>query len=284
MEANWVWSGTGVINILLKIVRKYPFNESMLDMMDFLIQQFINDLEVAVGFQELKNEILKRMYSFAELDYHEDKLIETLLRSKEESLDFIENRLISMDADKTYKVSLEGFSFLKEFISDMESYRFLVWKLMEFAERQLLVDYDLKSIIKPLFMVGDKDGGFLGTRLLKYFRCEKDTKGVLILMDCFVLSMQTVIDFVDALKYLSDNSVGKEAEKFIYSQRFPDGGWSRGIGQNSPELMNRISLYSEIHKLMPFGKLKLTVESCIDYLRKDIDEDLIRDEEILNPR
>jgi len=273
-----------LINILLKIVRKYPFNESMVDMMDFLIQQFINDLEVADGFQELKYEILIKMYSFSKLDYHEDKIIETLLRSKEESLEFIENRLMSVDVDKNFQVSLGGFSFLNEFISDMESYRFLVLKLMEFVERQLLVDYDLKSIIKPLFMVGDKDGGFLGTCLLKYFRCEKDTKGVLILMDCFVLSKKTVVDFVDALKYLSDNSVGKQAEKFIYSQRFPDGGWSRGIGQNSPELMNRISLYSEIHELMPFGKLKLTVERCIDYLRKDIDEDLIRDEEILNPR
>lgn len=253
-------------------------------MIDFIIQQFIKDLEVVNGFQELKDEILQRICSFKKMDYHEYKIVGVLLRNKEEALEFIKNRFINEDISKLDKVPYGGFPFLTEYIADVESFRFLTCELMKFVDHDLITEYDLSCIIKPLFLVRVKADDVLGTNLLKCFINEKDIRGVLVLMNCFILSTETINDFVDALNYLNDNSKGKEAEDFIYSQRFPEGGWSRSTGQDSPELTNRVSLYSEIHKLLPFGRLKLAAERCIDYLRKEMEEDIIRDEEVLNPR
>ncbi|WP_117161407.1 hypothetical protein [Paraliobacillus sp. X-1268] len=275
---------TYLINILLKIIKKYSFNDSRLDRIDFIIQQYINDLKVVKGFQELKEEILVRISAMEKLNYHKEKTIEILLLNKEEAIEFIEARLKNTDINRIDIVPYGGFSFLTKFISDVESYSFLVDKLMEFEDKRLLADYNLRSIIKPLFLMGDGEGQPLVSSILKRFINEKNARGVIFLMECFTLCEKTVVDFVNGLKYLNENGKGKEAEGIIYSQRYPDGGWSRSIGQNSPELMNQISLYSEIHKLMPFGRLKLVVENCIDFLKKDMDKDLIGDEEILNPR
>ncbi|SDM42287.1 hypothetical protein [Sediminibacillus halophilus] len=273
-----------LINILLKIIQKYPFNDSMADMIDLIIQQYINDLKIVKGFQEFKDEILVRISAMEKLNYHKEKIIEVLLRSKEEAIEFIEDRLRNTDINGIDKVPYGGFSFLTKFISDVESFSFLVNRLINFVDKRLLAEYDLRTIIKPLFLRADGEGEPVGPSVLKYFINEDNARGVLKLMECFTLSEKTVVDFVNGLKYLNENGKGKEAEGIIYSQRFPDGGWSRSIGQNSPELMNRISLYSEVHKLIPFGRLKLVVESCIDFLKKDMDKDLIGDEEILNPR
>lgn len=270
-------------SILLKVIQKYPFNKSMIDMLSFIIKQFINDLEGDSKFQELKDEVLKKLNSLPELSFHEEQLIEMLLNSIEEAVYFIEDRLKNLE-DRVKLVPYGGFSFLNKFVLDSDDFKFLIYKLMEFEDNKLVSHYNLMSIIKPLFAKNDEEGICIGTRTLKYFIDEKDTRGVIILLKFFVLSKKNVVDFVDAVKYLNEIGKQKEAESMIYLHRFPDGAWSRSLGQNAPELMNRISLYSEIHKLIPFGRLKLVVEKCIDSMREDMDNDLLRDEEILNPR
>lgn len=273
-----------VNGLLINIIRKYPFNESIVDMLNFLFHHFIAELKDGDDFQELKDEILIRLHTSDKFDNNENMILEMLLTSKEEAMDFIEKRLASSNGYAYPKVPFKGFTFLKKFILDTVTYDVFVSNVIELHAKELISDYDKSQIVKPWFMTKEMDDEILGVNLLKKYRSENYLNGVLILMESFVLNINTVEAFVEALIFLSDNNMIKEAEKILYGQRFPEGVWSRSIGADSPEFLSTVSLYSEIHKLLPYGKLKMVVERCIDYLRKDMAEDLISDEELLNPR
>lgn len=273
-----------VNNILINIIHKCSLNESTIDMLDFILRQFINNLKVGSDFRELKEIILSKLYICKKFAYHENKIIETLLSSEDEAIAFIGKRVENFGEDYFHQIPYDGFSFLKKFILDIVSFDSLICNLIELQENNNMNVSNISLITKPLFMNEAQEGGTIGTNLLKRYCVECNEQGVLILMDCFVLDIQTVEVFVEILVFLSDRNMQKEAEKYLNSHLFPEGCWSKGIGEDSPELLDRISLYSEIHQRLPYGRLKLVVEGCIDYLRKRMKEDLIFDEEVLNPR
>lgn len=107
---------------------------------------------------------------------------------------------------------------------------------------------------------------------------------LLVYADGFTLTEYTVNEFSKLLKFFNSNGYTEKAIDLIYSKRHPSNGWSRSIGQKSPEMVERLELYQKLSQLIGYGRLRQIVDKCVDDLKKEIENDLIRDEEIFNPR
>lgn len=272
-----------VIKILIDIINRNYFDEIICNRLDFLLKQFNDELRKYTDFEILKEIIIDRLIEFSDFKYHQNSILEVLLNSSDEALEFLVKRL-SSGAENNYRiVSFDGFSFLNKFIVNESKFDKLITILIDLEEKGIIDSFDKGLIYKPLFVVKDLDRGYIAKLLNQYIN-ENNVKGVLEILEYYKLFLNTLKPFVNGIIYLGKMQLYKDAERIISLHKDPYNGFSRSIGGYSPEILNRIELYKEMCRILPYGRLKFITERCIEYLERDMKMDLIRDEEIFNPR
>lgn len=271
-----------VIKILTYIITEYKFDKLMRNSLDIILKRFINDLREYCEFIELKDIIVERLVGVDDFDYYENSILETLLNNGDEALDFLIKRML---IEGNYRaMPLYGYTYLRKFIIHENEYDKVITKLIDLEEEGKIISTDKGLIYDQLFMAKDSDKELIINKLLNIYINENNSRGVIEILEYYKLFLNTLDQFIKGIIYLEKIKMHREAEKIIVSHRYPYDGFSRSIGSSSPEILERIELYKEMNKCFPYGRLKIITENCIEYLKKDIKVDLIRDEEILNPR
>lgn len=273
-----------IVKILIYIINKYNFDEAMCNMLDFLLKQFISELREYNDFASLKEIIVDKLTEFNNFKYHENSMLEILLNNSDEVINFLLKRL-SVGIENNYRmVPFDGFSFLNKFIVDENKLDKLITILTELEGSGEITSIDKGLIYEPLFTVKDLNNEYIANKLLNQYINKNNTKGVLEILEYHKLFLDTLNPFIKGLIYLEKIKLYKEAEKIILLHRNIYNGYSRSVGGYSTEILNKIELYKRMYKILPYGRLRIITERCIEYLEKDMKIDLIRDEEIFNPR
>ncbi|WP_459195759.1 hypothetical protein [Wukongibacter baidiensis] len=273
-----------VVNILVSIINKYPFNKQLRDILDFFLKRTGNELKNCEDFYVLKKIVIEKLIEIYDFDYHENSILETLIDNSEEALEFVVKRISSNPKESYRKAPFNGFTFLKKFINDVDEYDKLIALLIMVSEKGLIDSHYKSSIYKPLFSAKKSKDKLIVVQLLSGYIKNNKHKEVFEILNNIEVNSNTLQPFIEGITHLSVNSMEKEAEELIKFHSHPSDGWNRSVGEYSPEIVNRIELYKEMYNSLPFGKLRIVTERCVESLENEMKRDLIRDEEILNPR
>jgi hypothetical protein len=76
----------------------------------------------------------------------------------------------------------------------------------------------------------------------------------------------------------------KEIESLLHSKILPPGVWHSSLGEPSPELVSRRTLFQQMRVDTNPKELNAIIDDCIERIDETIEMDLKADEEIMNPR
>lgn len=267
-----------LVDALIQVLKTYPFDRSLLEMLNFILKQFAERLTRATYFCNLKELVVEGLLTVKRFDYHENSILETIIENRSQALEFIEKRLRKNDY---FRVPSDGFLFLRKFIVDADGYSELLTLLARLSDEGLIDTYRKKVILRPLFSV--KDEPTLIDLLSSYIEVN-DLQHLAGVLNALRLNANTLKPFMQGIVHLNNHSMGREAEEILKSHMYPSMAWSRRIGEHSPEIVGRIELFKELYNMLPHGKLRLVVKSCINELENDLTREMTRDEDILNHR
>jgi|GEM_PF-4312018 len=270
-----------IVPLLIKIINKFDFNYRI-DDLEFIIKSFLNELKKHKEYNVFRKCLIEKLISIYEIGYHENSLLEILIENFDEAISFIENRL-SLD-NFNGKVPYHGYDFVKKFLEVIENYEMYIKLVINSTTNKKIHSIDKQKIYGSIFFIKDASNRLIILQLLDNSIKDNRLDIVIEILENYRLNDYTINDFISGLKYLNDNGREEEAEKLLYEYTYPTGVWSRNFGENSQIKISILKAYHEIERLLPFGKLKSIAVECINNIEKDMQEELIKDESILNPR
>ncbi|MBI9013208.1 MAG: hypothetical protein JEZ08_13330 [Clostridiales bacterium] len=263
---------------------KFDFTKMLSDNLEFLLNQFETQFIKSNYFSDIKTIILSKLKEARDLKHHENKMLCILLHDIGEAIQFIESRLALEGEKLVLFVPFNGFEFLKFFVTNVDEYIFLSEKMKSFMSRGLIRDYEKKCIIKQFSDLEDGENNKVVYQVLEKYIDEENVDNLADLMYDIKLSKSNIDLFIKGIVLLFTNSKREEVEKVLSSQSCLDGSWSRSIGSDSPQIVEKIELFKELHNQFPRGYLRVQTKLHIDALEKQLKNDMIRYEEFLNPR
>ncbi len=273
-----------LVSELIVILQTYALEGQTLNMFDFILKQYLSDFKKSDEFLILKNMLIDKLVDVKEYDYYENSILEQLLTNKDEAMDYIVRRLNGPLNDNINKVPYNGFEFMGKFLKDEAEYERFISIIIRLDEEGEIDSYDKDDLFKEMLTKKGNNDDLIIMQVMKKYIEIKNIRGVLEILRNIKLSEGIVNEFIEGVVYIDSEGMGKEAENLIRLHKNVYNGYSRKINQDSPELLSKLRIYSEISEKIPYGKLKMVSKECIKDIKANIENDKIRDAMIMNPR
>jgi len=233
----------------------------------------------------LEHDLLDALEHLTALDHSALDLLELACPRIDILADFVESRIqTSIGASMTeYRpIPFGGIPLLGRLMKSFDDYETLMTKVTRWHERGPVWQYHLRVLMQ------EACGTTEVARYAEEYVQKQLEKGSITnaLMTCEFLPLSG--DTFHVFNKVGEKAISlgqaKEIESLLHSKILPPGAWQSVVGEASPELVSRKTLFQQMRKDTNPRELNAILDDCIEAIDEIIETDLRADEEILNPR
>lgn len=282
--------------LLLAVSREGTLGKPMLHNLSFTVRRLQKEPQSIQrkGVRDFRDELLKKMKDVPKLDWDGERLLDFCLKSIEATIDFLSHRLATHSqmrmkgaTSREYEgVPFRGLECVAHQVRSYEDFEKLMDQLMKWQqEGDPWQSYDVQFVMKPLTTLSCQGSGKLF--LEKYIEEQ--------------IGADSVVNALEAAEHLPFNEkttdvvlqlcekaieLGKvdPARGLLDHLHSPDTGWSSGLGEAPPALIERKNFFEKMYLKANPGRLRTMIKQCVQSVNRHIEEHIKSDEEFLSPR
>lgn len=269
-------------------------NERVMDMFSFLFKHLSEwDIKLEKN-SELSIKISKTLRDIKKINYYGNELLEIIYKNDLPGfLNFIDYRLIKY-AENIEKensafdfdpVPNDIFSSLKELINTYEDFKSLMEKIFEWDNKGIIYHFDKEHLVNDTHNKSTKNEQYLIDYINDVLSLD-NKDGVLkalSALDCLDFGPETQNLYLKVIIASQKFELSKKSTSTLWHKVFT-GSYTSGIGE-APKLLvdKKTALISMKDDCSP-GEIKTFIEELISSLSEEIQNDIDRGQELINPK
>ena len=269
-------------------------NERVMDMFTFLFRHLSewgihlkNDSELLIKIYGVLKDIKK-------IDYYSNELLGIVYKNNLFGfLNFIDYRLIK------YAKNIEAggnifdfdpipndiFNSLEELLNTYEDFKFLMEKIFEWDSRGIIYSFDKEHLVNDIHNKSSKNEKYLIGYIEEIL--SSDGKDNLLkamsALECLDFSPETQNLYLKVIIASQEFGLNKKSTSTLWHKVFT-GSYSSSIGEAPKLLIDKKNALIAMRDNCPPGEIRTFIEGLIDSLSKEIQDDIDRGQELINPK
>lgn len=211
------------------------------------------------------------------LDYYDFEIAALLFLEVKEFLNFIDDRLRREKEVNKYSeyeaIPFHGIEFINKFINSKESYSLALHKTIEWDRHNVdITSFSVSKLFKQLMLLKDVSGILFFEHIKSEFYKKDTFEECLQCLYKLPLIKSNLGIFKDVIDKASEFGYLDEISKLLKSKIYPEDGWSSSVGQVPPVFIEKKECFDELKKNIPAGKMKNTLDECVQGVERMIEE------------
>lgn len=233
----------------------------------------------------LQQDLLDKLERLARLDYPAQDLLEFACSRIDTLAEFLESRIqtsIGTNVTEYEAVPFGGIPLLGRLIKSFDDYEMFMTKIAGWHGRDPVWRHYSRVLMEELCETAE-----VKHYTQEYVQKQLEKGSVTTaLMACEFLpfSVDTLSVFTEVGGQAIFRGKREELESLLQRKTMPRGGWQSSLGEPSPQLVERKTLFQQMRKDTNPRELNAIIDDCIETIDGVIDIDVRADQEILNPR
>jgi hypothetical protein len=233
----------------------------------------------------LEHDLLDKLEHLAALDHPALDLLEFACPRIDILANFLESRIqtsIGMSVTEYEPIPFGGIPLLGRLMRSFADYETFMTTIARWHERDSVWRHYSRVLMQEVCKTTEVERyteGYVQKQLEK-----GSITSALMACEFLPLSADTFCVFNKVGEQAISRGQVKEIESLLHSKILPPGVWHSSLGEPSPELVSRRTLFQQMRVDTNPRELNAIIDDCIERIDETIEMDLRADEEILNPR